>query len=51
MFDSNCVGQTCGVIKQNEPEFANIDLEIEPKKGNKSFSIILKTLQKLLTLE
>ncbi len=27
----------CGVIKQNESEFANIDLEIEPNKGNKSF--------------
>ncbi len=37
----------CGVIKQIESEFANIDLEIEPNKGNKSFlfSIVLTTFQ------
>ncbi len=31
----------CGMIKQNESEFANIDLEIEPNKGNKSFFVLL----------
>ncbi len=31
----------CGMIKQNELEFANIDLEIEPNKGNKSFCFLL----------
>ena len=31
----------CDVIKQNESELANIDLEIEPNKGKKSFCFLL----------
>ena len=31
----------CGMIKQNESKLANIDLEIEPNKENKSFCFLL----------
>ncbi len=31
----------CDVMKQNESELANIDLEIEPNKGNKFFCFLL----------
>ncbi len=36
-----CELSICGIIKQNESEFTNIDLEIEPHKGNKSFCFLL----------
>ncbi len=34
--DRDFNGSICGMIKQSESEFANIDLEIEPNKGGKS---------------
>ncbi len=38
--DNMCIVK-CGMIKQNESEFANIDLEIEPNKRNKCFCFLL----------
>ena len=41
MFKKSNSKEKCGMLKQNESEFANIDLEIEPNKGNKSFCFLL----------
>ncbi len=36
-----CDASICDVINQNESELTNIDLEIEPNKGNKFFCFLL----------
>ncbi len=41
IFTSTNEIQICDVIKQNESELANIDLEIESNKGSKSFCFLL----------